>query len=182
MPKSYVRFIAPAVADAQGLARKDPQVVRQLLKKCLLLERDCQAGEPLLGGLVGFRKIVVGNRDWRIVWRCTTDEAGASVVDVAEVWAAGARADAEVYREVTSRLDDVTDETQRVALGEVVRLLAPELGDIAAKEPETDPVPDWLSERLVRTAGVDSRRLVGMTGRAAMELWDAYQRGEDVSG
>lgn len=67
----------------------------------LLLEADPLAGEPLLGSLIGYRKLVVGNRDWRIVWRAVTDQRGIVSVEIAEVWAVGARADSEVYSEMT---------------------------------------------------------------------------------
>ena len=53
-----VRFTDPAFEDLRVMARKgDPQVVRAALKKCLLLERDPEAGEPLKGGLIGYRKL-----------------------------------------------------------------------------------------------------------------------------
>ncbi len=53
--RAYVRLIDPAVEDLARLVRLDPQVLRQVLKKLLLLERNPEAGEPLLGALVGFR-------------------------------------------------------------------------------------------------------------------------------
>lgn len=34
----------------------DPQVVRWALKKCLLLEKNPEAGEQLRGALIGYRK------------------------------------------------------------------------------------------------------------------------------
>ena len=77
-----VQFTDPAFEDLQVMARKkDPQVVRAALKECLMLERDPEAGEPLKGGLIGYRKLVVGDRDWRIIWRVTHDDTGAIIVD-----------------------------------------------------------------------------------------------------
>jgi mRNA interferase RelE/StbE len=83
-----VRLTEPAIDDLHALARKDPQIVRWCLKKMLLLERDPMAGEPLLGGLIGFRRLVVSDRHWRIVWRVVEDDASGTLVDIAEVWAA----------------------------------------------------------------------------------------------
>ena len=40
-----VRLTEPAFDDLRALLRLDPQLVRQALKKMLLLERDPQAGE-----------------------------------------------------------------------------------------------------------------------------------------
>ena len=64
-PAAYVRLTEPALNDLQGLARAAPLALKWPLKKMLLLERDPNAGDPLLGGLIGWRKLVVGDRDWR---------------------------------------------------------------------------------------------------------------------
>ena len=82
-----VRLTDDAVEDLLRLKRKDPQIVRAVLKKMLLLARSPKAGEPLLGSLVGFRKLVVGNRDYRIIWRETRDVDQTPVLVIAEVWA-----------------------------------------------------------------------------------------------
>ena len=100
-----VRLIEPAVEDLQVLLKRDPQIVRWALKKMLLLERDPEAGEALRGGLIGWRKLTVSDRDWRVIWRVTHDQSGRVVVEyVAEVWAVGARSDAEVYAEMADRV------------------------------------------------------------------------------
>ncbi len=78
------------VDDLARLVHLDPQIARQALKKMILLERDPEAGEPLLGALVGVGKLTVGDRHRRIVWRVTTDDTGRDLVEIAEVWAAGA--------------------------------------------------------------------------------------------
>jgi mRNA interferase RelE/StbE len=96
-----VRLIDPAVDDLRALLRLDPQIVRWALKKLLLLERNPEAGKELHGSLIGWRKLTVSDRDWRIVWRVASDDTGTVIVDVAEVWAVGARADREVYEETT---------------------------------------------------------------------------------
>ncbi len=91
----------PAVVD---LHRLDGAPLVWALKKTLLLETNPQAGEPLLDSLIGYRKLVVGNRDWRIVWRVLNDERGAWTVEVVEVWAVGARSDNTAYAEMTERV------------------------------------------------------------------------------
>lgn len=178
MERAYVRFTDDAVEDLRALHRKDPQIVRAVLKKCLLLERNPEAGEALLGDLIGFRKLVVGDRDWRIVWRPTASAEGDTVLDIAEVWAAGARADGEVYAEISSRVADVADTGLRHALHEVVSMLAPASGVDAAVEPATDPVPEWLRDRLVHTAGLDARDVAMLTGEQAMRRWEAFITGQ----
>ena len=100
-----VRLTDDAIDDLRRLHRKDPRIVRDLFAKMLLLERASDAGEPLVGALVGFRKLVVGDRSWRIVWRETTDVRNNPVLDISEIWAAGAREDGEIYSEMKRRVE-----------------------------------------------------------------------------
>ena len=176
-PRGYVRLTAPAFEDLERLLKKDPQIVRWALRKMLLLERDPQAGDPLLGQLVGWRKLVVGDRNWRIVWRVTTDNAGAVTITIAEVWAVGARSEAEVYEEMSARVAAADQTPSTMALAEVVELI----GRHAARddvnvsiEPRADPVPDWLRDRLVHTAGLRADELDEMTGEQAMQRWERF--------
>jgi len=110
-------------AAIEDLHRLDGAPLVWALKKMLLLETDPYAGEPLVGRLVGYRKLVVGNRDWRLVWRVITDERGAVIIDVAEVWAVGARTDAAVYEEMVTRVDELPDGRVRRSLADVVEQL-----------------------------------------------------------
>ena len=172
-----MRLTDPAVADVHALLKKDPQIVRWALKRMLLLERDPQAGEPLLGPLVGWRKLTVGDRDWRVVWRLSADEAGTVTITVSEVWAVGARSDAEVYAEMTERVASLGPAPATQALASVIEILGrhAQRPDIqAAVEPTDDPVPEWLRERLVRTAGITAAVVEAMTGAEAMCRWEQF--------
>lgn len=83
--------------DLEGSARR---VVAEGLKK-LETEPD-QRGQPLgnraTGDLTTFRKLVVGDRDFRIVYRIEAD--GTVVI----VWVIGKRADDGAYELAMSRL------------------------------------------------------------------------------
>ncbi|MBI3971311.1 MAG: type II toxin-antitoxin system RelE/ParE family toxin [Chloroflexi bacterium] len=69
------------------------------LKKLLRLEEvGKDAGLPLGGGLTGWRKIVGGDRDWRIIF--TIDAKN----EVATVWVIGDREDAECYEAAQRRV------------------------------------------------------------------------------
>lgn len=176
-PHAYVRLTTPAVEDLEGLLKKDPQIVRWALKKMLLLESDPRAGDPLLGPLVGWRKLTVGDRDWRIVWRVTTDDSGTVTITIAEVWAVGARSKSEVYDEMNSRVADAERTPSTLALAEVIEVIGrraarDELG--ASIEPRPDPVPDWLRERLIHTTGLEADEVDNMAGEQAMERWERY--------
>lgn len=163
----------PAVED---LRRLDGAALVWALKKMLLLERDPDAGEPLLGALIGYRKLVVGNRDWRLIWRTTVDARGSLVVEIAEVWAVGARSDAEVYDEMTRRVATLADAPVRRSLSDIIEQLgrrAKGLEAQAVATPRSAP-EQWLVDRLVHTAGMDSAEVLAMTSEEAVDAWTAY--------
>lgn len=174
---AVVRLTEDALADLHGLIRKDPQIARWCLKKMLMLERDPYAGEALLGGLIGFRKLTVGDRDWRVVWRVVHEPVGTALVDVAEVWAAGARSRAAVYREMTDRVAGLGADPRAVALTQVLESLGRVAEGIEAKpEPRPDPVPDWLVSRLVGKAGHVEDDVRRLTPEQAMQAWEDWMR------
>lgn len=73
--------------------------LNSFVKKLLRLEEAGEdAGQPLRGNLAGWRKIVVGDRNWRILFAMNADKT------VATVWVAGDRDDAECYRIAERRL------------------------------------------------------------------------------
>lgn len=172
-----VRLTNPAFEDLAALLRLDPQIVRWALKNMLLLERDPEAGEILHGDLVGFRRLVVGDRDWRIVWRVAHDDAATVIVDVAEVWAVGARSAAAVYTEMQARVAKLAkDQPMTVALSEVVE----RLGRIAtgiqpAAEPAPEPaLPDWLIQRLRHRVGLTTDQITVLTLEQAVDTWATW--------
>lgn len=178
MAGAHVRFTDAAIDDLKRLRKKDPQIVRLVLKKCLLIEENPYAGKGLLGDLIGYRRLVVGNRDWRIVWQVI--EAESLSVDIAEIWAAGARADDDVYREVKDRIAAMSESPLTLSLREVVEVLAPGAGIRSTHEPEDDPIPVWLRTRLIHTAGLHHDHLEGISGEEAMNLWERFMRGESL--
>ena len=178
--RTVVRFTDAAFGDLERMSLKgDPQVVRWALKKCLLLERDPEAGEELRGGLIGYRKLTVGDRDWRIVWRVTHDDVGRPVVDVAEIWAVGARSDSEVYEEMQSRVATLSASPATMPLAEAIELLGKIGKDItpasAEPEPDTQPaVPEWLTQVLTTVVKMPRDQVDRLTAEQAQEIWDAY--------
>lgn len=95
-----VQLTEEAREDFQDLDGTAQRVVAKALKK---LETDPELrGQPLgnrsTGDLTTFRKLVVGNRDYRIVYRVESD--GTVVV----IWVIGKRADNEAYELALSRV------------------------------------------------------------------------------
>ena len=69
------------------------------LKKLIRLEEvGKDAGLPLGRGLTGWRKIVVGDRNWRIIFTTDVEET------VATVWVIGDRDDAECYADAQRQI------------------------------------------------------------------------------
>src|SRR5581483_3316291 len=132
-----------------------------------------KVGAPLGGPLTGYRKLVVGNRDWRIVYRETAD----GDVEVCEIWAVGARADDEVYEEAAARVAAMGPGPTAHALAQVLVRLGHALPTAEAAE----ELPAWLIERLVHTAGLPAVDVVKMTPDEALPAWTDYRmrRGPD---
>jgi mRNA interferase RelE/StbE len=162
-------FTADAIDD---LRRIGPAAVPRVLKKVLPLEENVEAGHPLGGELTGFRKLVVGRNTWRIVYRVTDEKT----VEVCEVWAVGARADAEVYAEAVARARAAAEGRPEFAsLAEVVERLGRLAGHlIVAHGPPAEPVPDWLAERLIHTAGMAREEVAALDLRQAVDAWTAF--------
>ena len=172
----HVRFTDPAVADLHLIARKrNPQVVRAALKKCLILQRDPEAGEPLKGGLIGYRKLVVGDRGWRVIWRVTQDDAGATIVDIAEIWAVGARSDAEVYDEMARRVKVLQMDPHTVPLAEAIDALGKLAHGLHVQSEPDEGVPAWLVGVLTNVVGMPATEVPHLSRTQAQRIWDSYK-------
>lgn len=164
-----VVFTDAAIDD---LRRLGPDVVPKVLKKVLILLDDPEAGHPLGGRLTGFRKLVVGRNHWRIVYRLAEDGS----VEICEIWCVGARSDAEVYAEATSRVAGVADPSPELRrLADVIDRLGRLAGDVeTADKSPVEPVPDWLALRLIHTAGLPPEKVASLDLEQAVDLWTAF--------
>ena len=156
-----VRLTEPAIRDLENLKKSNRNALRWALKKLIVLERDPEAGRPLHRELQGWRKLTVGDRDWRIVWRVTFDDEGSAIVDVAEVWAIGARSDGEVYEEMYVRLSTLPDNPSTAALRDIAARFEP-TAQITEEEPERE-VPEWLVRDLTIGSGLSLDAVAEMT-------------------
>jgi mRNA interferase RelE/StbE len=97
-----VELLDDAVVD---LARQaESGKLKLFFKKLLEIEqKGAEAGEPLGRDLVGWRKITVGNRNWRMVFRVDRDEAVATICVI------GDREDGLCYEEAKRRADRAQD-------------------------------------------------------------------------
>ncbi|GAA1703142.1 hypothetical protein GCM10009765_60660 [Fodinicola feengrottensis] len=164
-----ISFTDAAIDDLRHIG---PGAVPKILKKVLLLQDNPETGHPLGGELTGYRKLVVGRNTWRIVYRITAEKR----VEICEVWAVGATADAEIYAEATTRVRAASDRPEFLPLAEVIERLGRLAGDLTAVKQETagEPVPDWLADRLVHTARVPREQVAAMSLEAAVDRWTAF--------
>ncbi len=166
-----VHWLDAAIDD---LSRLDAATVRRVLKKVLLLEKNPMAGKALGGDLKGFRKLIVGNRDWRVIYRITAD----GDVEICEIWVVGARTEGEVYDEASRRIAALPQTPSTAAFSEVIAQLGRLAAGIHVKSEILTPTkpPDWLIARLVHTAGFTRKQAESMDLDAAMEAWVQYQQ------
>ncbi len=174
---AYIRLTDAAIEDLKAILKLDRSVLEMVLTKMLILEINSMAGEPLLGELVNWRKLTVGDRHWRIIWIPKEDALGEQIVEISQVWAIGARSDAEIYEEMKQRIDSAPPSPRTTALSEVLELFSGKVGDVAATpEPDDEPAPAWLLDRLEYTVGLPRDQIRGLSVEQAMELWDDYKR------
>jgi len=182
-PRTGIVFTDDALDDLRRLGR---DVARRALLKLGLLLADPFAGYPLRDELTGYRKLVVGDNTWRIVYRVDDSKA----IIICEIWAIGPRADGEVYREVAARIARFRDSSPHlVPLADIVERLGhhargltallESLGRRAALIPELpEVVPTWLAERLERTVGMRLEEVAALGLQEAIAIWEAFLRGD----
>lgn len=79
-------------------------------------KRGAPLGSKATGDLTGLRKLVAGNRDYRIVYRVQDDDT------VCVVWVIGLRADSEVYEMAMARLRTHSDQKMASELSALVEV------------------------------------------------------------
>ena len=163
-----ISFTEAAIDD---LRRIGPDAVPRVLKKLQVLQIDPKAGYPLGGELTGFRKLAVGRNTWRIVYRLNDE-----IIEVCEVWAVGARADAEVYQEASTRAREAaTKRPEFTTLVNVVDRLGRIAHAVTVVPPAlAEPVPDWLAERLIHTVGMAREDVAALDLREAVDRWTEH--------
>jgi len=105
-----------ARADLKQFDRATQIVLLKALKKLETEpeKRGAPLGSRSTNNLTGLRKLVVGDRDYRIVYRVEADGS------VCVIWVIGRRADAEVYAIAQARLQSNADSTFKQAMGDLL--------------------------------------------------------------
>jgi mRNA-degrading endonuclease RelE of RelBE toxin-antitoxin system len=113
-----VGFIDEAVEDLAGYVETD--VFPHLLAKLVRLEEvGKDVGLPLGKALTNWRKIVVGDRAWRIIFTTNQEET------MATVWVIGDRDDAACYELATRRVEALPkDQAHNTSLAGVMYQLS----------------------------------------------------------
>ena len=116
---STVKLTADAKEDLRDLDGSAQKLVVKALRK---LETDpSQRGLPLgsrqQGNLTGFRKLIVGDRQYRIVFQVLPDNS------IVVVWVIGERADDKCYQLATARLATYRDRDAVDEIGQILQEL-----------------------------------------------------------
>ena len=102
------------------------------------------------------------------------EDSGETSIEIAEVWAVGARADSEVYDEVRKRIEKLGSTPETIAIASTVDRLSRGVDVIEHPDPVEDPVPTWLSVRLTEQVGLTAMQISQISGEEAMKLWEAF--------
>ncbi|HVA90873.1 MAG TPA: hypothetical protein VNL71_13640 [Chloroflexota bacterium] len=103
-----VELIDEAVEDL--LRYRETNIFPRLLAKLVRLEEGGkEAGLSLGRGLTGWRKIVVGDRNWRVIFTMNADETAATV------WVIGDHDDSACYTEAQHRVESLSGERSQAA-------------------------------------------------------------------
>jgi mRNA interferase RelE/StbE len=102
------------------------------------------------------------------------ENSGDTIIEVAEVWAVGARADSEVYSEVRKRIEKLGSTPEMVSIASTVARLSRGVDVNEHPDPVEDPVPTWLSVRLTEQVGLTAKQISQLSGEQAMKLWEAF--------
>ncbi|MEV6714270.1 hypothetical protein AB0M48_19800 [Lentzea sp. NPDC051208] len=81
-----------------------------------------------------------------------------------------------VYAEASARVASMADEGSTLAkLADVIGRLGRLAGDVVVEEvPPREPVPDWLAQRLVHTAGIPPVQVAALSLEQAVDLWTDF--------
>lgn len=112
MTNSRVQLLPEAVDDLKGLDGSARTIVAAGIEKLRTDPhlRGTALGSRLTGNLTGLRKLVVGNRTYRIVYQVRADNT------VVVVWVIGRRADSEVYEVTKARIAHYADDMSKRAI------------------------------------------------------------------
>lgn len=110
----------------------------------------------------------------------THDDTGTVIVDVAEVWAVGARSDREVYDEVSQPVAELREQPHTVPLaGALAALGRLTHGLEATPEPSGDvpKLPTWLVDVLTKVVGMPADGVALLSEKQAQAARDVYTTG-----
>jgi len=103
-------------------------------------------------------------------------ESDPLTVEVAELWAVGARSDGDVYAEMDARVATLGDTPVRRSLAAIIDELGKRAKGLRATPPPEPPsAPEsWLVDRLVHSAGLAREDVRAMTSEQAVDAWTEH--------
>lgn len=149
--------------DYQKLIKKNKELERLLLKKLIYIATaPNKAGYALTGKLSGMRKIKVGDRIWRIIWRVVKERG--------EVWGIGRRDHLDIYREVERRIAILGENPQTHSLAMMLKRIHSQAEPIAKRK----DLPREVLDALMHEMGLSLETIMTLSVGESISLYERY--------
>lgn len=163
-----IRLIEYAADDFRKYASKNKALRQAFFKKLLFIEAAPQlAGRPLTGPLSEMRKIKVGDRIWRIVWKALSKERS-------QVWGIGKRDHSDIYREVERRIKILGNHPETVSIAKMLSQLQQRLAPVLQR----DDIPQHILEALYSEMKLSIETIETLSAEEAHSLYERYVKAE----
>lgn len=163
-----VSLIKPAAEDLQRLSKKNLSLTRVLVKKLIFISAaPSDVGVPLSGPLASMRKLKVGDRIWRIVWKVIRRKE-------VEVWGIGKRDRSEVYKEVERRIQILGAKPETVSLAELLASLR----DRSIPAIAANGISSEIIKALHTEMGLSISTILTLQPQEAESLYERYVKTE----
>ncbi len=149
--------------DYSIFIKSNKELERLLLKKLIYIAASPNiAGVALTGRLSGMRKIKVGERIWRIIWRVVKEQG--------EVWGIGRRDHLEIYREVERRIAILGENPETNTLAQILLKLHTSAKPIL----ERKDIPKEILEALIYEMGLSFETIMTLSVDESISLYERY--------
>lgn len=164
MSKNEITLIKYAVEDFRTYASKNRALRLAIFKKLLFLEASpMQAGRPLTGPLSEMRKISVGDRIWRIVWKAINKNES-------QVWGIGKRDHSDIYREVERRIKILGANPETATIAEMLSALQLRVQPVLLR----DDIPQHILDALYHEMKLSIETIETLNVEEAKSLFERY--------
>jgi mRNA-degrading endonuclease RelE of RelBE toxin-antitoxin system len=158
-----LELISYAADDFRYITKKNSSLKKLILVKLLAIESEpALMGQPLTGSLADMRKIKVGDRIWRIVWKVLKKNS--------QVWGIGKRDHSEIYKEVERRINILGSNPETLPLANLLlQLQAKVLPDLIRSD-----ISEEILLALHVEMGLSAQTITTLSPNEAESLYERY--------